>query len=189
MAPLDAIGSSEVAETRSGAAEGLGDERFEELYLALHRRAQSLMRSERASTLQPTALVHEAWIRVLVARPDLASQRRDFLAYAATAMRSILVDALRRRKRRFALVLGEVLDEERGHSLVDCFAERTVDVLDLDAALNELAGFDPRMARAIELIYFGGLEVGSAAQLLGMARRSFERELSSARAWLFRRLS
>ena len=189
MAPFDGNGSSEVAETPSGAADGRGDERFRELYLALHRRAQSLMRSERASTLQPTALVHEAWIRVLVARPELATQREDFLAYAATAMRSILVDALRRRKRRFALVLGGVLDEEPGHPLVECFAERTVDVIDLDEALNELASFDPRMARAIELIYFGGLEVGPAAQILGMARRSFERDLSSARAWLFRRLS
>jgi RNA polymerase sigma factor (TIGR02999 family) len=189
MVPLDAIERSEVTEIRNDAAGSPGDERFEALYVALHRRAQNLMRSERASTLQPTALVHEAWVRVLVTRPELASQRQDFLAYAAKAMRSILVDSLRRRKRRFALVLGEVLEDEQGHPLVDCFADRTVDVLDLDAALNELASFDERMARAIELIYFGGLEVESAAQMLGMARRTFERELSSARAWLFRRLS
>ncbi|MBK9386200.1 MAG: sigma-70 family RNA polymerase sigma factor [Planctomycetes bacterium] len=188
MAP-HATRNAEVTEAPNEAAGGFGDQRFHELYLALHRRAQSLMRSERASTLQPTALVHEAWVRVLVTRPELAAERQDFLAYAAQAMRSILVDSLRRRKRRFALVLGEVLEDEQGHSLVDCFADRTVDVLDLDAALHELASFDERMARAIELIYFGGLEIDSAAQLLGMAKRSFERELSSARAWLFRRLS
>ncbi|MBL8900778.1 MAG: sigma-70 family RNA polymerase sigma factor [Planctomycetes bacterium] len=188
MAP-HAIGISEVTEVPNEAAGGFGDERFHELYVALHRRAQNLMRSERANTLQPTALVHEAWVRVLVKRPELAEQRQDFLAYAARAMRSILIDSLRRRKRRFALVLGEVLEDEQGHPLVDCFADRTVDVLDLDTALHELASFDERMARAVELIYFGGLEVDAAAQLLGMARRTFERDLSSARAWLFRRLS
>lgn len=166
-----------------------GEQRFAEIYQLLHRRAQALMRSDRACTLQPTALVHEAWMKVLAARPDLISQRDDFLAYAGRAMRTILIDSVRRRNRRLSVSLAEAPEAEITAMVLSSFADSMVDLLALDEALEELSVFDPKMARGIELLYFAGLDVASVARMLGMPKRSFERDLASTRAWLFRRLS
>jgi RNA polymerase sigma-70 factor (ECF subfamily) len=164
--------------------------RFAEIYQLLHRRAQILMRSDRTSTLQPTALVHEAWLRVLAARPDLIAERDDFLAYAGRAMRNILIDNLRKRKRSLSIPLGDASTApEASSQVLGSFADHLVDVLALDEALIELAAFDARMARGIELLYFAGLDVASVARMVGLPKRSFERELATARAWLFRRLA
>lgn len=152
------------------------------LYADLHQRAHRMMRGQRPGhTLQTTALVNEACLRILHCERLDISHRDQVLALGARAMRSVLVDharSLGRRKRRppgQRVPLDEMLASFEGEGL---------DVLDLDEALERLAEFDPDMARAVELRFFAGLPVDETARLLGMSRRTFERAWTAARAWL-----
>jgi RNA polymerase sigma-70 factor, ECF subfamily len=149
--------------------------------------AAGLLRRERADhTLQPTALVNEAWMR-LVGSPGEAGPegRRHFFALAAKVMRQVLVDHARRRaseKRgggQSALPLDEVLASVEVEGL---------DVLDLNGALEDLAALDERQARVVELRFFGGLEAEETAEVLGVSLSTVEREWRAARAWLWQRL-
>src|SRR5262245_29588936 len=106
-------------------------ERFAEIYSALRQCAARLMRSGRSITLQPTDLVHEAWMKVLAVRPDLIDSREGLLAYAAHAMRTILVDSVRRRRRRTRVLL-RMSEDSATARIVKAFDDRTIDVLAID---------------------------------------------------------
>ncbi len=136
-------------------------------------------------TLDTTALVNEAYLRLVDDARVTRRGRAYFFGAAARAMRQILVDYARRRD---ALKRGggmEVVTLEDGHSPVDGFA---AELLDLEAALQRLAQLSPRQAQVVELRYFGGLEVDEVAELLRVSVRTVELDWTMARAWLFREL-
>ena len=157
------------------------------VYEELRRRAAAYMRRERVGhTLEPTALVHEAYLR-LVRKDRVAWQNRaHFFGVASQMMRRILVD--RARARNMAKRSGRwgrvTLDMDAVHSQA-----LEVDVLDLDQALSELARFDPRKSQVAELRFFGGLSLGETGQVLDLSVATMEREWQAARAWLYARLT
>jgi RNA polymerase sigma factor (TIGR02999 family) len=170
---------------------GLGDaaaeaELFRLVYDELHRQAAAWMRRQpRGHTLQATALVHETYLKV--ARRDVAwNGRGHFFAVAARAMRSILVDHARgkRRAKRGAGRTRVPLD-----AVLVAFEDRALDILALDEAICELAEFDPQAARVVELKFFGGLTAQEVAEQIGVATRTVERDWETARAWLAERLA
>jgi RNA polymerase sigma factor (TIGR02999 family) len=156
------------------------------IYSELREMARRYLRSENSGhTLQPTALVHEAFLR-LAAQHQLASASATHTrAMFAQAMRHILVDHARRRRavKRGGQRLRVALDER----LLP--APREHDLLDLDALLVKLAALDPAQAKLVELRIFGGLTVAEAAVEMGVSKRSAEREWTAARAWLRRELA
>ncbi|MEO0649984.1 MAG: ECF-type sigma factor [Planctomycetota bacterium] len=166
--------------------EGARDELFRLLYSELHRRAEGMMGGQpRDHTLQATALVSEAFIRLFKNGSPRLNDRRHFLLAASRAMRHVLVDYARRKasdKRsgvRSATPLEELLLE---------YDNRSLDVAELNMALERLEEFDPEMMRAVELRFFGGASVEETIEALGMAKRTFERRWELTRAWLYREL-
>ncbi len=157
------------------------------VYEELRRRAAAYLRRERADhTLQPTALVHEAYLR-LVGQQRVAWQNRaHFLGVAAQMMRRILVDHARaqHRRKRPGAALRVPLDERVGRTEPpDC------NLLLLDEALGELAAIDPRQGQIVELRYFGGLSEEEVAEVIAVSRSTVTREWQTARAWLYRRIT
>ena len=157
------------------------------LYADLKVRARRCLRRERVGhTLQPTALVHEAYLRLAGQARVAWRNRSQFLALAAVMMRRVIVDHARgraagKRGRSWArITLDEAVAASPGLDM---------EILDLDAALTELAGQDPRQSRLVELRVFGGLSYEEAAEVLGVAPITARRDWTIARAWLFRRLS
>jgi RNA polymerase sigma factor (TIGR02999 family) len=156
------------------------------VYDELRRRAAAYLRRERrGDTLQPTALVHEAYLRLVDQRRAVWHNRAQFFAVASQMMRRILVDRARARKmvKRSGRWARVTLDEEGRVS-----HPRDVDVLDLDAALTRLAEFDPRKSRIAELRFFGGLSLEEAGHVLDLSVATVERDWQAARAWLFKAL-
>lgn len=157
------------------------------VYPELRELAGRYFESEpKGNTLQPTALVHEAYVK-LAGQHDVDWQgRTHFFAVAAQAMRRILVDRARHRgaAKRGGGQKRVLLDEEA----VPCL-QPDDDLVAVDEALSKLARLDARQARLIELRFFGGMSVDEAAEELGMSKRSAEREWTMARAWLRRELS
>ena len=155
------------------------------VYDELHRLARRSLRSERTGhTLQTTALIHEAYLRLVGA--DVRWEGRvHFFAVAATIMRRILVDHARGRGRdkRGGGVVPARLDD-----VVVAQSQPDEQLLALDAALERLSSFDARKARVIELHYFGGLTYDETAQALGVSAATVDRELRLAKAWLYREL-
>jgi len=158
------------------------------VYQDLRRRAAAQLRRERPGhTLQPTALVHEAYLRLLD-QPDVAWQNRaHFLAIASEMMRRILVDHARARlaAKRAGRWVHVTLDDGCGLPGLP----PDVGVLDLHTALEKLAAFDERKSRIAEMRFFGGLSLEEMAAALGVSVRSVDRHWQAARAWLFRALS
>jgi RNA polymerase sigma factor (TIGR02999 family) len=159
-----------------------------ELYPELRKLADDLLRHERADhTLQPTALVHEAYLRLTGLREMKLESRRHFYGAAAMAMRRILVDHARQRR---AQKRGGV---DLHRAPLDAALNAPVDVrMDferLDDALEELALVAPDKARLVELRYFGGLSIQQTADVLDIAPATVKRHWNFARAWLFRALS
>ena len=156
------------------------------VYREMKRLAASYLKAERPGhTLQPTALAHEAYLR-LVGRDRIQWQNRaHFLGVAARAMREILVDHARRRRaqKRGGGQPVTMLDE----ALVG--GGRPIEFDDLDHALNDLARLSERQARVVELRYFGGLSIEETAEVLGVSPATVKREWATARAWLYRELS
>ncbi|MGH7713404.1 MAG: ECF-type sigma factor [Gemmatimonadaceae bacterium] len=154
---------------------------YDELKAIAHR----VLAGEPAGrTLQTTALVHEAYLKLVDATTISTRGRAYFFAAAARAMRQVLVDHARRRKaakRDF----GAPLDLDDVQLAVDEFA---VEVLDLDGALERLAALNPRHARVIECRHFGGLSVEETASALGVSPRTIKHDWALARAWLYRAL-
>ena len=156
------------------------------LYAELRRVAAGCLRRERPGhTLQPTALVHEAYLRLVDQQNVAWENRPHVLGLAARLMRRILVDHARSRRRvkRAGLLTRVTLE-----GLDVAAVERDVDLVELDAALTELAAIDEQLSRVVELRFFAGLGVKEAAEALGTSPRSVDRAWSTARAWLGRRL-
>lgn len=157
------------------------------IYDELHDLAEAAMRKERSChTLQPTALVHEAFVRLAGQDQARWNNRTHFYGAAAQTMRRILVDHARRRRaeKRGGGATCEPLD-----AALISFEDRSTDLLDLDAALTRLAALDRQQARIVELRFFGGLTVEEAAELLGISVSSVERSWRTARAYLLREVS
>ena len=162
--------------------EAAGEQLFPILYGELRRQAGRYMRRERRNhTLEPSGLVHEAYLRLAGARHLDWQNRAHFFALSARVMRQVLVDHARRRR---------AAKREGCHvTLIEAHAAAApLDVLDLESALNELAALDARQARVVELRYFGGLDVEETAEVVGLSPRTVKREWQTARAWLQQRL-
>ncbi len=150
----------------------------------LHRLAHRLMRREQAGhVLQTTALINEAYIRLVDTDNVRWADRSHFFAISATVMRRILVDFARARqaRKREAIRLKAPVDLER---LQVAAPRPDADVVALDDALRSLAMFDPRGARVVELRYFGGLTVEESAEVLGVSPKTVKRDWAAAKAWL-----
>jgi RNA polymerase sigma factor (TIGR02999 family) len=157
------------------------------VYQELRRRAAAYLRSERSDhTLQPTALVNEAYLRLIGQERVVWQNRAHFYGVAAQMMRRILVDHARGQKRgkRFGAAVRVALDERVGMTQPpDC------ELLLLDQALNELAAMDPQQAQIVELRYFGGLTEDEVANVLTVSRSTITREWLIAKGWLYRRIT
>jgi RNA polymerase sigma factor (TIGR02999 family) len=170
-----------------GAGDGDVSRRlFELVYEELRRLAGSLMRRERREhTLQPTALVHEAFLR-LVGATDVAWQdRAHFMGIAARAMRQILVDHARRHG---AVKRGGGMQRVTLTGAEPVAPHDAVEILELNDALERFAILDPRAARVLELRVFGGLTVQETAHLLEVSPRTVDGDWAVARMWLTRKL-
>jgi RNA polymerase sigma factor (TIGR02999 family) len=153
----------------------------------LHRLAHHYMSRERAGhTLQTTAILNEAYLRLVDNTKPLWQNRTHFVAAAAQLMRRIMVDHARERHslKRGGGALKVTLDEA---ALVT--KTRSEELLALDEALERLAVQDPRKSQIVELRYFGGLTVEETAEFLKLSQRTVEREWNMAKAWLYRALS
>lgn len=151
----------------------------------LHRLARHYMRNERAGhPLQPTALVNEAYIRLIEWQNVEWQNRAHFFGVSAQLMRRILVDLARRRQRVSGKSVQQVsLKQAEGNK-----QERTEDLIALDDALRSLAEIDERKCRVVELRYFGGLSNEEIAEVLGISANTVIREWGRAKAWLYREL-
>jgi RNA polymerase sigma factor (TIGR02999 family) len=157
------------------------------VYQELRRVARSYLRSERPDhTLQPTALIHEAYLRLIAQQFPAWQSRAHFYGIAAQLMRQILVEHARAHRAAKRGGGGEKLslDGGGGYSV-----ERVADLVALDDALTALAALDERKCRVIELRFFGGLNVEETAEALGISVATVGRELRLARAWLHRELA
>jgi RNA polymerase sigma-70 factor, ECF subfamily len=155
------------------------------VYRELRSRAAMYLRRERANhTLQPTALVHEAYMKLADQNEARWQNRGHFFAVAAQAMRRILVDHARTRRRikRGGPVAPTSLEG------IDVAGADAPDLVDIDRALDELEQFDPRQARVVELRYFAGLTVEETAEAMDLSPATVKREWTIARAWLHARL-
>jgi RNA polymerase sigma factor (TIGR02999 family) len=166
------------------------DRLMPDAYQELRRLAAAYLRRERpGQTLQPTALVHEAYLRLAKDKPGRWQNRAHFCAIAANAMRQILVErararaAIKRGGGQPKVTLIENLDAGGGTS------PAPVDLLAVDQALDRLAALDAQQARIVELRYFGGLSVEETAEALGISPATVKRDWSVARAFLAQQLA
>jgi RNA polymerase sigma factor (TIGR02999 family) len=183
--PQDPAEITQLLAAWSAGDESAGNRVLPLVYRQLHDIASHYMRDEHAAaTLQPTALVNEAYLR-LVGSDVPWESRRHFLAVAARTMRRVLVDHARARQRgkrggeRVSITLENLAEETRTDP---------IDVIAIDDALNQLAALDERKARAVELHYFAGLDHDEIAQVLGVSPPTVTRDLRFARSWLYVRL-
>jgi RNA polymerase sigma factor (TIGR02999 family) len=157
------------------------------VYRELHQMAARYMRRERADhTLQPTALIHEAYFRLIDQREKDWQNRAHFYGVAAQVMRRILVDYARthRTAKRGGAHQKVSLDDA-----ILLSPEQSDEIVALDEALSRLARLDPRQTRVVELRFFGGLSEEETAQLLGVSSRTIKRDWSMAKAWLYGELN
>ena len=185
------VPSPEVTEALDALREGdvsARDRLMQAVYQELRMLAHAQRRRERSDlTLNTTALVHEAYFKLLGPNRPGFDDRGHFFSAAARAMRQVLVDHARSRSRKkrgggqrpVALdAVGPLPDE-------DTDARQAAELLDLDAALTQLAELDPRQAQVVECRYFGGLSVEETAEALSLSESTVKREWRSARAWLY----
>ncbi len=157
------------------------------VYDELRRLAASYMRLEAPGhTLQPTALVHEAYMRLIQQRDVTWKSRSHFFGIAAQMIRRILVDHIRatRAQKRGSGFAALSLDEALGVS-----EKKNWEILALDDALKTLAKVDPQQARIVELRFFAGLSIEETASIVGVSPATVKRDWVTAKAWLFRELS
>src|SRR5215208_5564776 len=173
-------------EWRNGDETAL-DELMPLVHSKLHRMARNYMRGEHVGhTLQTTALVNELYLRLIDHKHMRWQNRAHFFAVAAQAMRRILIDHARARgaTKRGGEAVRVSLDEA-----ATLAAERSAELIALDEALDELAVFDERKSRVVELRYFGGLSVEETAHVLGVSAVTVLREWRAAKLWLLRSMS
>jgi len=154
------------------------------VYAELHRLAHHYMNRERADhTLQTTALVNEAYVRLVDQKRTNWQNRAQFFGICAELMRRILVDYARQQQyqKRGGGAQRVTLDET-----AQVTEEKTADLVALDEALKSLAKFDPRKARVVELRFFGGLNVDETAEVMGIHANTVIRDWSAARSWLYK---
>lgn len=157
------------------------------VYQELHRQAANFLRKERSDhTLQATALINEAYLKLVDQRSVQWKNRAHFFAIASQAMRRILVDHARTKQRdkRGGGVTNVQLDE----AVVVAADSQSVDLIALDAALTRLAELDEQKARIVELRYFSGLSVEETAEVLDISPKTVERNWTMAKTWLHREL-
>ena len=153
------------------------------VYVELRRQAAGYLRRERSNhTLQPTALINEAYLKLIDQRSVKWQNRAHFFAIAAQAMRRILVDYARERKREKRGGAAENLPLDEALTIVS--QEKSVDLVALDEALNKLAKFDERQAKVVELRYFSGLSIDETAEVLSVSNVTIRRDWNMAKAWL-----
>jgi RNA polymerase sigma factor (TIGR02999 family) len=177
-----------LSEYREGNRDAL-DRLLPMVYGELRKIAARYMRAEGAShTLQPTALVHEAYMRLVDQRDVEWQNRAHFFGVAAQLMRRLLVDHARGRNRqkRGGGLLVVPLEE---HDVAGPAPDSGLDLVALDGALDRLAELSPQQSRIVELRYFGGLSIEETAEVLGVSTMTVKRGWAMARAWLHRELS
>src|SRR6188472_2478046 len=168
-------------EGKEAAAAPLMDAVYDELR---HRARAYLLRERREHSLPATALVHEAYLKLVDQKRVRWQNRAHFFAIAARQMRRILVDHARAHRAQKRGAAGTI-----PLTGIDLAGDQpTVDVLELEAALERLAALDPRQSRLVELRFFGGLSVEETAAVLDVAPVTVKRDWALARAWLFREL-
>lgn len=156
------------------------------LYAELRKLARHLLAVERPDhTLQPTALVHEAYIRLVDQRSVDWKNRAHFMGMAATMMRRILINHAKAHKaaKREGYADAITLDDALG-----VFTNPQVDLLDLDHSLDRLSELDPQQGKVVELRYFGGLSIEETAEVMGISTATVKREWGTARLWLIQQL-
>jgi RNA polymerase sigma-70 factor (ECF subfamily) len=157
------------------------------VYAELHRLAHRYMRRERSGhTLQPTALVHEVYERLVDLRNVSWQNRAHFFGVSAHLMRRILVDYAR--SRRYTKREGQWRQVPLNEA-VALFPDRQTDIVALDDALRALADIDPRKSRVVEMRFFGGLSIKEVAEVLNISEESVQRDWRLAKVWLLRELS
>lgn len=157
------------------------------IYAELRRLAHRHMRRERAGdTLQTTALINEAYLRLIDYERVQPRDRSHFFAIAAQAMRRILIERARSRRSAKRGSGGQKVSLDEAAGMSD---ERAAEMLALDEALSSLAAIDPRKAQIVELKYFGGMTIEETANVLGVSTPTVERDWQMARIWLHREIS
>jgi RNA polymerase sigma-70 factor, ECF subfamily len=185
--------AGDVTSILAAATEGdqrAADQLLPLVYEQLRALAAAYLHTERPGhTLQPTALVNEAYLKLVEQSRAKYESRAHFFAIAATAMRRILVNHANARSA--AKRGGGDVPQVRVSldAALDSFQERAIDLEALDEALNRLAVLDERQARLVEMRFFGGMTAEEAATAVGMSPRTAEREWASARAWLHAEVS
>jgi RNA polymerase sigma factor (TIGR02999 family) len=163
------------------------DALFEAVYVELRRMAKDYLRDERTDhTLQATALVHEAYLRLIGGQEIVWQNRAQFFSIASQVMRHILVDHARKHSA-----------DKRGHGAgklslddaVDLAADRNIDLIALDDALVTLASLDAEQSRIVELRFFGGLTIPEIAEVLQISEMTVSRKWKTARLWLHQQVS
>lgn len=174
-------------EWSDGKAEAL-DDLLPLVYTELHRQAASFLRKERPGhTLQTTALINEAYLKLIDRRDVNWESRTHFFAVAAQAMRRILVDHARAKHREKRG--GDNIKLSLEEATPVATKEKGVDLIALDEALNKLALQDEQQARVVELKYFSGLSLEETAEALHISRATVARDWEASRAWLHRELT
>lgn len=179
-----------LARWRSGDQNAL-DALMPLVYSELRQLAQHYLRKERSDhTLQSTALVHEAYLRLAGQSPPQWQNRAHFFGIAAHLMRQILVEHARSRAaaKRGGGATRMTLDESLGMSMAIA-QQNEVDVIVLDKALQDLTELDAQQGRIVELRFFGGLTIEDTSEVLGISPATVKREWVTARAWLFRAMT
>ncbi len=169
---------------RDGSAEAL----LKLVYDELHKQAHRYLRKERGEhTLQTTALVHEAYLKLAEQKSVAWESRSHFFGVAATMMRRILIDYARAKHRvRRGGVESDLPNE---NALTISVSETDFDLLALDEALNRLAGKEAHLAKIVELRFFSGLDVVETAKVLSVSESTVKRDWKMAKAWLYRELT
>lgn len=189
--PPGAPGVTELLRAWGAGSVQASDEVVGHVYAELRRQARLALRREgEGHTLQPTALVHEAWLRLDQQHSVRWESRAQFFAVAAQMMRRVLVDHARSRlaSKRGGNDLRVTLSDVDLHAVPAHNAAHEVDLLALNDALQKLAAFDSRKAQLVDLRYFGGLSLPEVAAVLGVSLATAGREWSVARMWLRREL-
>jgi len=157
------------------------------IYDELHQRAAAYMRDERADhTLQPTALVHETYLKLVEQRRTSFKNRAHFMAVAAKLMRRILIDHARA---RLCSKRGGGQSPDSWNDALPIQMNSQERLLAVNEALEKLRAMDPRQEKIVEMRFFGGLTSEEAAEVLGVSIRTVEREWTMARAWLYSQLA
>lgn len=180
-----------LAELRSGNKEALA-KLIPLVYDELHRLAEHYMRNERIGhTLQPTALINEAYLRLASAEKANWQHRAHFVAVAAGTMRRVLIDHARKQKaaKRGGKQAALPLEDSPEFLSAVLREERSEELIALDEALTRLQELDPRQSQVVELRFFGGLTVEETAEVLGISPKTVKRDWAVARAWLHGEMS